>query len=404
MKKIQIVFALVAVLLVARAANAVQDLDRLYIINGLAETLSMIDRAGDSVVANVMPLGSCPNRIRATGNLLLVANSCSDDLMVIDRDTYAVLHTVSFTVGDNPWDVVVVDDSLCAVSLLVANQVAIVNYQLGVERRRFNVGPSPEGLLMVVSQLWVANTGFDFGTYLYGQGSVSVCNMALTSVQASINVGTNPQAMALGADAQIHIVCSGNYTDRAGIVYTMDRDSWQPTDSIPIGGSPGDLAVGVDGLGYLAAGGFSDSGEVYRYDTRSHAVLNGPGNPWKSARGVLNVLPRAEGGVFTVCFSADSVVGLSLTGALKEKWQVGDGPGYAAHVTNRVAGDLNDDGKIDVLDVVEVINVAFRGASMPVRANSADVNADCQTDVIDVVSIINVAFRGGHGLYWGCVK
>jgi hypothetical protein len=54
----------------------------------------------------------------------------------------------------------------------------------------------------------------------------------------------------------------------------------------------------------------------------------------------------------------------------------------------------------DVLDVVETINVAFRGFSPPAGEDGTcpkarrDVDASGAVDVLDVVKVINVAFRG----------
>ncbi len=58
-------------------------------------------------------------------------------------------------------------------------------------------------------------------------------------------------------------------------------------------------------------------------------------------------------------------------------------------------GDVNADGAHDVLDVVGVVNVAFRGFAAPRLLGAADLNGDGITsDVLDVVTIVNVAFRG----------
>jgi len=403
-RKVSVLSVLSVLFLAAKPAGAIDDLDRLYIINSLGENLTMIDRAGDSVVTNLMPLGGCPNRIRAHNGLLLVVNSCTDDLMVIMQSTHTVVRTVDFPSGDNPWDVVVIDDSLCAISMLLANEVAIVNYQEGNESRRFATGSAPEGLLYAYGRLWIANCALDFGTFEYGQGTVSISDASLSSTAATVNVGTNPQVMAVGGDGAIHVMCTGNYFDQFGRIFTLDPDSWLPTDSMFIGDFPGDFVVGSDGAGYLAGGGFVDSGFVFRYETGTHTVINGPANPWKTARGVLSILPRAEGGVFALAFSGDTVTELSVSGEHVRSWQVGDGPGYAAHVTNRRPGDVNEDGVNDVLDVIGVIGVAFRGDPSPERSGSADVNADCAYDILDVVSIVNHVFRGGGLLYWGCVQ
>lgn len=388
----------------AGLAHAIDDVDRLYVVNNLGEDLTMIDRAGDSLVTNLLPLGGCPNRIRAHNGLLLVANSCTDDLIVISQATHTIVHTVNFPSGDNPWDVVVIDDSLCAVSMLLSNEVVIVNYQVGAERRRFAVGTSPEGLLYAYGRLWIANCALDFGTFEYGQGTVSISNAALTATEASVSVGSNPQVLALGGDGAIHVLCTGNYFDRFGVIYTLDPDSWLPTDSIAIGDFPGDLVIGPEGTGYLAGGGFVDSGFVYRYNSATHAILNGPANPWKTARGVLSVAGNIDGGIFALAFSADSVAELSVNGSLEDVWQVGDGPGASVHVTNRLPGDINEDQLHNVQDVVAMVNVAFRGASSPERPGSADVNADCVYNVQDVVAITNHVFRGGATLYWGCAQ
>ncbi len=61
--------------------------------------------------------------------------------------------------------------------------------------------------------------------------------------------------------------------------------------------------------------------------------------------------------------------------------------------------DPNRDGTIvDVLDVVQTVNVAFRGFSSSKDTScpfaQTDVDASGATDVIDVVKVVNVAFRG----------
>lgn len=63
-------------------------------------------------------------------------------------------------------------------------------------------------------------------------------------------------------------------------------------------------------------------------------------------------------------------------------------------------GDPVCDGNTDVLDVVQSINVAFRGAPSIIDPNAGCPNEttdlDCShaTDVLDVVKMLNVAFRG----------
>jgi YVTN family beta-propeller protein len=255
-----------------------------------------------------------------------------------------------------------VNDTLCAVSLLLANDVALVNYATGKILGRVQVGTSPEGLIVAAGKIWVANSGFDFGSYAFGPGTVSVVNPVTRTVVATIPVGTNPQALAPSSDGLVHVVCTGNYADRTGIVYVLSPQTQAVVDSLPLGGAPGDLVIGQDGIAYLAAGGWTDFGQIFRYNSLTHAVLNNLANPWRSARGVTAVLPRLEGGIYALCFEADSVIEHRADGAIARGWQVGDGPQSAVSITNPNPGDLNEDGSLDVFDVIAIIGAAFSGA------------------------------------------
>ncbi len=64
--------------------------------------------------------------------------------------------------------------------------------------------------------------------------------------------------------------------------------------------------------------------------------------------------------------------------------------------------DPQCDGVTDILDVVQVINVAFRGFPAQPDPNplcpveTTDVDCNHATDILDVSHMINVAFRGGN--------
>lgn len=63
-------------------------------------------------------------------------------------------------------------------------------------------------------------------------------------------------------------------------------------------------------------------------------------------------------------------------------------------VTSQRRGDMNNDTFFDVLDVVSVVNVAFRNVPPPTISEVADINSDgVSSDVTDVVKIIEHVFR-----------
>lgn len=380
------------------------DDDRLLVINGLAETLSLIDRAADSTALTVQTLGLSPNEMDIGSGVVLLTNSISDNLWVLDSDTYGIVDIIAFPDGDNPYDVAVIDDTLCAVSLTVANSVMLVNYANGDTLTRVPVGTSPQGMCVQDSLLWVANTGFDYNTFLYGQGTVTVISPLSGSTVTTIDVGTNPQVIAEAADGTVHVLCTGNFFDQFGIVYVISATSLTVVDSLVLGGSPGDLVFTTDGVGYVAAGGWVDSGLVYRYDALSRTVLNGSSNPWKTAQGVIGVSPRLEGGVFAYCFSADLVVGHGLDGQVEEVYHLGDGPQPGVHISNRRPGDVNDDGTIDAVDLNVLIDLLFFDGPLGPRPNAADLNRDCFLDAVDMNVLISLTFFNGLNNYWGCAE
>jgi hypothetical protein len=75
--------------------------------------------------------------------------------------------------------------------------------------------------------------------------------------------------------------------------------------------------------------------------------------------------------------------------------QYSDTYGESNTTTLAKCGDVNNDGTIDVSDVVYLINYLFTGGSPPQPPYSGDCNGDTVVDVGDVVYLINYLFLGG---------
>jgi hypothetical protein len=99
-------------------------------------------------------------------------------------------------------------------------------------------------------------------------------------------------------------------------------------------------------------------------------------------------------------------VGQSVAGeAASAGYRMSMGFWYGAGVAACACDCLADpacDGVTDVLDVINTVNVAFRGFPSILDPNVAcpygttDVDCSTATDVIDVVKMVNVAFRGAN--------
>jgi hypothetical protein len=62
-------------------------------------------------------------------------------------------------------------------------------------------------------------------------------------------------------------------------------------------------------------------------------------------------------------------------------------------VTPYLCGDANGDGKVNVTDVICLINYLFKGGPAPIDVS--DVNLDGKVNVTDVIYLINWLFKGG---------
>jgi YVTN family beta-propeller protein len=79
---------------------------RVFISNGRAGTVSVIDTSSNRIIATV-PVGKRPWNMALTpdGRKLYVANGRSNSVTVIDAESFAILRQIP--VGELPWGVLV---------------------------------------------------------------------------------------------------------------------------------------------------------------------------------------------------------------------------------------------------------------------------------------------------------
>jgi hypothetical protein len=61
------------------------------------------------------------------------------------------------------------------------------------------------------------------------------------------------------------------------------------------------------------------------------------------------------------------------------------------------AGDVNEDGTVNILDIVSLANYILGGELADCGMESADMNADGQVNILDIVAVVNVIL-GGRGV------
>ncbi len=299
--------------------------NRAYVVNNLAETLSMIDLETGAVDNQAAILGETPNQAVVYDGYLYVVNSVSANILKFDKETLQLTADIPLPIGSNPY-FADFHGNYGYVTGWVSGKVYRVNLASNTVDREVETGRYPEGILYDGGRIYVTRTNFNPNDFSYGQGDIAVINASSFEIEGYHNVGINPQWISKSPDDRLHVVCTGNYVNIEGSVHIYDLASGQMVDTVAIGGQPGQLAISALGIGYLAAGGWFESGMIFSYDIFSGQVLRGPSNPISAGLGVTSVGVDGRGFIYSCDFGDDTVTKLDPSGQIIRGFGLGDGP------------------------------------------------------------------------------
>ncbi len=314
-------------------ASWAQELPRtLFVENSLGRTLSLVDLESGVVERDVVTLGEIPNDLVAYRGTLYALNSVPPEILVIDAVSREVQKRIALPEGSNPYEIALVGAHRAYVTLLVANEVAVVDLLDGRVEKRIPVGKGPQSVLVDLSagRAYVANTGAypDFRP-----ASVSIIDTNTDSVVTTLPVPDNAQALAAAPDWLIYVVCSGKWGEDAGKLCVLDPwapPSYEPAivDTVELGGFPGDVVATPDGLLYMADWGDERNGFLYVYDVFADSVLHSRSNPLRVGKGAMRLLyDGASRALYVSNFDQDTIQEIDPgTGQVERTLLVGDGP------------------------------------------------------------------------------
>jgi DNA-binding beta-propeller fold protein YncE len=383
--------AAIALVLFAASLNAAGP--AAYVVNTLGETLSRIDLTTGQVRNNIVRLGSdvdcAPNQIIVRDTLAYVVNSLTDEIQIINLTRETTAGYIALPAGSNPYWMEFYNDRYAYVTLLVSDAVAKVDIEKRLYMGQTPVGMSPGQIVIHDHKAYIGITGLN-DQYDYEQGKVAIYDCRGDSLLTSLNVGTNPNALAVDRQGRIHVCCVGDYTSVFGRVYVLNSNLDTVLDSLYLGGSPGSISIGPGNVAYLAAGGWTAAGQMYSYDAQTLQVFHSAANPHAVSRGCIAVGTFQDSTVYAVGF-ADSVCVTDSTGAVYHRYAVGDGPLHIAF--NYEPGDIDGDWLVTMGDLTFLIDMLFISLQQPEWFKwRANVDGDFLITMGDLTVMIDALF------------
>ena len=390
-------FCLTTLLLLVLAYNLPAAEPTAWVANTVGETLSRIDLKSGQVTNNLLVLGSdvlsYPNQVIVRDTLAYIVCSGTDEIQIVDLSSVITVGFISTGAASNPFWMAFLDSRYAYVSSFANHSLIKLDMATGSVVDETPIGTSPEGVIIHDFKVYVAVTAFDWDTYLYGQGKVAVYDTHTDQKLLDINVGMNPQYLATDQLGRIHVICTGDYWSKFGIVYVIDPTSDSVVDSIAVGGSPGQLAISLDDIGYLAAGGWVGDGYIYTYHALTGELLHGPANPLVVDSGCMMAVAYQDSTVFVGGMS-DFVTPIDSAGSILDRFALGDGPVHLDF--NYVPGDLDGSFVVDIGDLVMMVDWYFTGGEPPLWPKwRANIDGDFAQDISDLVCLVDYMFTGG---------
>ena len=263
---------------VAPPQRTMEDFAReLYVINTLAESVSVINADTGDVYPDVFTTGMWTNHCFFYGGNIYLVNSGDNNIEVYDESTFEYQGEIYLGAGSNPWMIIHKPGTDTAfVPCFASGDMAEIDLaSLSVEQR-IPLGRGPEGGAYQDGKIYVGNTAWNYSTFAYEEGTVSVVNADTGELITTVSVETNPQSIiAFPAMDEVHVICSGKNggpdADDGSIV-VIDTLTDTVTHTIAIGGSPSGDAGSVDGLTGMVY--LTGVGGILSYHSGSKTVVN----------------------------------------------------------------------------------------------------------------------------------
>ena len=105
---------------------------------------------------------------------------------------------------------------------------------------------------------------------------------------------------------------------------------------------------------------------------------------------VWNGWSASQRDLFVLDHNGDLVLSQNITSGLPSNLQSTIIDLIESIPSGTILGDLNEDGTINVIDVVNLVNIILGGSSSEQQLAAGDINQDGTINVIDAVQLVNI--------------
>lgn len=223
----------------------------IFLINGNAESISVLNADTLEMHSHVMLTGTFPNDLVYYQDRLFVVNSGSNSISVYDESTFSLIGEVDLGSGRNPMKLIVDDAHQGWIPNLLRGSLSVIDMdtlELIISgEEEIMVGAAPEGGCYLNNRIFVCNTGgfnSDTGGFNYN-GSLTVINKQSYEELETLDLGpdTNPRSAQAFPDLnQVHVYLNGlnDQDDGKILVYQVPagEGNIEQIGTYDIGGNP----------------------------------------------------------------------------------------------------------------------------------------------------------------------
>lgn len=244
------------------------------------QTLRFYDLDSTSWTRGRYGVGVASNDMISTSSHLYVINSLSHDVSIYEMLNDSIRFVEHADIGRahnrNPFEADFSPMRTLLITNLMDNSISEINRSNFSVMRTFPTGVAPEGIRVVDDRIYTVCTNFDFENVGPRNGFLYEHDYETGEILDTLTLRINPQYIAVDPFGRLHITSTEYVNDFSGSVQIIETDPLCVVAEIPLPGYPGRLAISSWGTVYVAAGGWSDHGNLigivatYDYNTLTY--------------------------------------------------------------------------------------------------------------------------------------